>query len=130
MDLSALVNDAKQSVLSTLEEQIYQQAERQDLADTVLKSLVESAVSRLQVEMPAVTGVAGALLGLLQPLAAQASSLGLDQQFVDLLKRNGVDTAMKQRIIQGLSRYLEANGERLMSVAFSALIEKLSRPQG
>ena len=44
MDFDAVVSSLKQQVLDSLEEHVYQQAVAQNLVDTVLRELVESAV--------------------------------------------------------------------------------------
>ncbi len=129
MNLDALVGSLKSHVLSQLEEAVYQQAESQNLADTVLRALVESAVERLQVEMPAAAGLGAALFGALESLAPVARSLGLDQQVVGMIRAAGVDTAMRERIVRGVTRYLEAHGAHLMEVAVQAAVGKLTRPR-
>lgn len=128
MDLDNLIGSLKTQVLGSLEEHVYQQAVSQNLVDTVLKSLVESAVARLQVELPAVASVGGALLGMLGSLAPVAQSLGLDQQIAGLIRQTGVDAAMRERVIRGLTRYLEENGAHLMDVAVKAVVGKLTHP--
>ncbi|MEZ4409843.1 MAG: hypothetical protein R3A52_25725 [Polyangiales bacterium] len=55
-------------------------------------------------------------------------SLGLDQQLLGFVRQSGVDTAMRDTVIRGLTRYLEQNGARLMEVA-QAAVAKLTRPQ-
>lgn len=127
MDLDALVSSLKSQVLGSLEEHVYQQAVAQNLVETVLRELVESAVGRLQVDLPAVAGVGGALLGMLGSLAPTVKSLGLDTQVMGLVRQAGVDAAMRDTVIRGITRYLEANGGRLMEVAVEAAVAKLTR---
>lgn len=129
MDLDALTASLKTQVLGSLEEHVYQQAVAQNLVDTALRELVEAAVGRLQVELPAVASVGGALLGMLGSLAPTVKSLGLDQQLLGFVRQSGVDTAMRDTVIRGLTRYLEQNGGRLMEVAVQAAVAKLTRPQ-
>ena len=92
-----------------------------------IRELVEGAVAKLQVEMPAAASVGGALLGMLGALAPTVKSLGLDQQIVGLIRQAGVDTAMRDTVIRGITRYLEENGTHLMEVAVNAVIGKLTR---
>ncbi len=129
MDIDGIVNSLKSQVLGSLEKEVYDQAVAANLVDTVLRELVESAVERLQVQMPvAATGVS-ALLGFLGSVAPTVQSLGLDTQIRDLIARFGVDTAMRDSVIRGITRYLEANGGHLMEVAVKAAVQKLSKPQ-
>lgn len=127
MDLDALTSSLKTQVLGSLEEHVYQQAVSQNLVDTVLRQLVEAAVDKLQVELPAAASVGGALLGMLGSLAPAVQSLGLDQQLMGLVQQVGVDTAMRDTVIRGITRYLEENGGRLMEVAVKAAVGKLTR---
>lgn len=127
MDIDGMVGSLKTQVLDSLEEHVYQQAVSQNLADTVLRALVESAVGQLQVQMPAAAGMASALFGALGSLAPMVHSLGLDQQVVGLIRQAGIDTAMRDRIVRGITRYLEANGAHLMEVAVQAAVGKLTR---
>jgi len=122
-----MVASLKNQVLGSLEEHVYQQAVAQNLVDTVLRELVESAVGRLQVQLPAAASVGGALLGMLGSLAPTVKSLGLDQQILGVVRQAGVDTAMRDTVIRGITRYLEQNGGRLMEVAVSAAVGKLTR---
>lgn len=122
-----MVASLKNQVLGSLEEHVYQQAVAQNLVDTVLRELVESAVERLQVQLPAAASVGGALLGMLGSLAPTVKSLGLDQQILGVVRQAGVDTAMRDTVIRGITRYLEQNGGRLMEVAVSAAVGKLTR---
>ncbi len=126
MDISAWIGQAKQSVLSSLEQHVYDQATANNLVDSALKSLVEAAVDRMQVEMPAATGLASTLMGFLKPLVAAADQFGLDDKLVELVSSHGLDTAMQERVINGLTRYLKDNGGRLMQVALDALVKKLA----
>jgi hypothetical protein len=127
MDIHNIVNSVKTQVLGSLEEHVFQQATQQNLVDTVLRELVESAVERLQIQMPGASGGVGALLGVLGSLAPTLKSLGLDQQVLGLIKQAGVDTAMRDTVIRGITRYLEQNGGHLMEVAVNSVINKLSR---
>jgi hypothetical protein len=127
MDIDHLVGSLKTQVLGSLETHVYQQAVAQNLVDTVLRELVENAVERLQVELPAAASVGGALLGMLGALAPTVKSLGLDQQIMGLVRQAGVDTAMRDTVIRGITRYLEENGGRLMEVAVQAAVAKLTR---
>jgi hypothetical protein len=127
MDLDSLIGSLKSQVLGSLETHVYQQAVQQNLVDTVLRELIESAIERLQVQMPGAASVGGALLGVLGALAPTVKSLGLDQQIVGLIRQAGVDTAMRDTVIRGISRYLEENGAHLMEVAVNAVINKLTR---
>jgi hypothetical protein len=127
MDFEAMVSSLKNQVLGSLEEHVYQQAVAQNLVETVLRELVESAVERLQVQLPAAASVGGALLGMLGSLAPTVKSLGLDQQILGVVRQAGVDTAMRDTVIRGITRYLEQNGGRLMEVAVSAAVGKLTR---
>jgi hypothetical protein len=127
MDIDNLVGSLKTQVLGSLETHVYQQAVAQNLVDTVLRELVENAVERLQVQLPAAASVGGALLGMLGALAPTVKSLGLDQQIMGLVRQAGVDTAMRDTVIRGITRYLEENGGRLMEVAVQAAVAKLTR---
>ena len=126
MDVSAWISQAKQSVLTSLEQHVYDQATANNLVDSALKSLVEAAVDRMQVEMPAATGLASTLMGFLKPLVAAADQFGLDDKLVELVSSHGLDTAMQERVINGLTRYLKDDGGRLMQVALDALVKKLA----
>lgn len=128
MDIDNLVSSLKTQVLGSLEQHVYQQAVAHNLVDTVLRELVEGAVEKLQVELPAAASVGGALLGMLGSLAPAVKSLGLDQQILGLVRQAGVDTAMRDTILRGITRYLEENGGRLMEVAVTAAVGKLTRP--
>ena len=127
MDIDNLVGSLKTQVLGSLESHVYQQAVSQNLVDNVLRQLVEGAVEKLQVELPAAASVGGALLGMLGSLAPAVKSLGLDQQIIGLVRQAGVDTAMRDTILRGITRYLEENGGRLMEVAVQAAVGKLTR---
>lgn len=128
MDIDNLVSSLKTQVLGSLEQHVYQQAVAHNLVDTVLREFVEGAVEKLQVELPAAASVGGALLGMLGSLAPAVKSLGLDQQILGLVRQAGVDTAMRDTILRGITRYLEENGGRLMEVAVTAAVGKLTRP--
>jgi len=78
MGIEETVQQVKQQVLGSLEEHVYQQANAQNLVDTVLRTLVEGAVARLQVQMPGAASGVGALLGMFTPVASVVQSLGLD----------------------------------------------------
>jgi hypothetical protein len=127
MDLDAVVNSLKSQVLGSLEARVYEQAVARNLVDTALRELVESAVEKLQVEMPMAASVGGALLGMLGSFAPAAKSLGLDQQASAIIRRFGVDAAMRDTVIRGLTRYLEENGAHLMEVAVNAAVQKFTR---
>jgi hypothetical protein len=127
MDIDHLVGSLKTQVLGSLEQHVYQQAVAHNLVDTVLRELVEGAVEKLQVELPAAASVGGALLGMLGSLAPTVKSLGLDRQIIGLVRQAGVDTAMRDTILRGITRYLEENGGRLMEVAVQAAVGKLTR---
>lgn len=127
MDIDHLVGSLKTQVLGSLEQHVYQQAVAHNLVDTVLRELVEGAIEKLQVELPAAASVGGALLGMLGSLAPTVKSLGLDQQIMGLVRQAGVDTAMRDTILRGITRYLEENGGRLMEVAVQAAVGKLTR---
>ncbi|MFO0645893.1 MAG: hypothetical protein U0326_06620 [Polyangiales bacterium] len=127
MDIDGIVNALKSQVLGSLEEKVYEQAVAANLVDTVLRELVEAAVERLQVQMPAAVSGVGALLGFLGSVAPTVQSLGLDTHVSGLIKQLGVDTAMRDSVIRGITRYLEANGAHLMEVAVKAAVQKLTK---
>ncbi|MBL8680359.1 MAG: hypothetical protein JNK05_14375 [Myxococcales bacterium] len=127
VDIEGWIADAKQNVLGSLEQHVYEQATVNNLVDTALRSLVEAAVDRIQVQMPVASGVAGTLLGFLQPLVNVADQLGIDDKIMQLASSHGLDTAMRDRVISGFTRYLQDNGSRLMSVALDALLQKLTQ---
>lgn len=127
MDIDGIVNALKSQVLGSLEEKVYEQAVAANLVDTVLRELVEAAVERLQVQMPAAVSGVGALLGFLGSVAPTVQSLGLDTHVSGLIKQLGVDTAMRDSVIRGITRYLEANGAHLMDVAVKAAVQKLTK---
>lgn len=128
MDISAWIGQAKQTVLGSLEQHVYDQATANDLVETALKSLVEAAVNRMHVEAPMATGMASTILGFLKPLVAAADQFGLDDQLMKLASSHGLDSALQERVINGLTRYLKDNGSRLMTVALETLVKKLSSP--
>ncbi len=127
MGIEETVQQVKQQVLGSLEEHVYQQANAQNLVDTVLRTLVEGAVERLQVQMPGAASGVGALLGMFTPVASVVQSLGLDDEIADLIKRYGVDTALRDSVIRGITRYLQENGGHLMEVAVKAVVGKLTK---
>jgi hypothetical protein len=127
MGIEETVQQVKQQVLGSLEEHVYQQANAQNLVDTVLRTLVEGAVARLQVQMPGAASGVGALLGMFTPVASVVQSLGLDDEIADLIKRYGVDTALRDSVIRGITRYLQENGGHLMEVAVKAVVGKLTK---
>ncbi|MDP3274320.1 MAG: hypothetical protein Q8Q09_03940 [Deltaproteobacteria bacterium] len=127
MEISSWIAQTKQSILGELEQHVYDQATANNLVDTALASLIEHAVAKLKLEMPAATGVASTLLGFLKPLMAAADSLGLDDKIAELVASHGVDAAMRDRVIAGLTRYLQDNSGRLMSVAQQALMRQLTQ---
>ena len=127
MGIEETVREVKQQVLGSLEEHVYQQANAQNLVDTVLRTLVEGAVERLQVQMPGAASGVGALLGMFTPVASVVQSLGLDDEIADLIKRYGVDTALRDSVIRGITRYLQENGGHLMEVAVKAVVGKLTK---
>lgn len=128
--LETLVNELKSKVLSSLEQGVYDQATAQDLVDSALRSLVESAIDRLQLEMPLATGGLGALVGVFGALSSGLNSLGLTDQVRGLLEQHGVDQALRDSVVKGLVRYLEENGSRLMHVALDAAVRKLGKMGG
>jgi len=128
MDIAGIVNTLKSQVLGSLEEKVYEEAVANNLVDSVLRQLVESAVEKLQVQMPAAASGVGALLGFLGSVAPTVQSLGIDTQMSGIIRQLGVDTAMRDSVIRGITRYLEANGARLMEVAVTAAVQKLTRP--
>lgn len=127
MDIEETIQNVKQQVLGSLEEHVYQQANAQNLVDTVLRTLVEGAVARLQVQMPGATSGVGALLGMFTPVASVVQSLGLDDEIAALIKRYGVDTALRDSVLRGITRYLQENGAHLMDVAVKAVMAKLTK---
>ncbi len=122
-----MFDSLKKQVFDGLETQVYEQAVQRNLVDTVLRELVESAVERMQVEMPAAASVGSALLGVFGALAPTVKSLGLDQQIMGYVREAGLDAAMRERVIRGITRYLEENGAHLMDVAVQAVVAKLTR---
>lgn len=129
MDLDALIASLKSQVLGSLEARVYEQAVSRNLVDTVLRELVESAIERLQVELPMAASVGGALLGLLGSVAPTVRSLGLDTQLAGLIRQAGVDAAMRDTVIRAITRYLNENGGHLMEVAVDAAVKKLTATQ-
>lgn len=127
MDIDGWIEGAKQSVLGSLEQQVYEQATVNNLVDTALKALVEAAVDRVQVQAPMASGVASALMGFLQPLVNVADQLGLDDKIMELASSRGLDSALRDRVLAGLTRYLQDNGGRLMRVALDALVKKVAQ---
>ncbi len=127
MDINAWIADAKQSVLGSLEQHVYEQATMNNLVDTALKALVEAAVERVQVSVPMAGGVASVLMGFLKPLVNAADEFGLDDKIIELASSHGLDSALRDRVISGLTRYLQDNGGRLMRVALDALVKKVSQ---
>lgn len=125
--LDQLVSQVKDQVLSSLEENVYQQAVSQNLVDGALKALIEAAIDRLQLEMPAAAGGLGAVFGLLSPFMSQLSSLGITDQLKGLIAQYEVDKAMRDTVIKGLTRYLEENGTHLMEVAVAAVVDRLGK---
>ena len=137
MDFSQEIETVRQQVLGSLENQIYQQAVGQNLADTALKAIIAGAVSQIEIHLPqtnagAAGGVEGALMGFLQPLAKQlpgivqeAEKMGIGGQIGNLISQYHVDTDMRDAAIRGLQRYLNDNGGHLMQVAVDALVAKM-----
>jgi hypothetical protein len=125
--LEPLVNELKTKVLSSLEQGVYDQATSQDLVDTALRALVESAIDRLQLEMPAAASGLGAFAGIFGAVASGLQSLGLTDQIKPLLAQYQVDSALRDTVVRGLTRYLEENGSRLMQVALDAAVKKLGQ---
>ncbi|MFO0560783.1 MAG: hypothetical protein U0269_22390 [Polyangiales bacterium] len=127
MDIEGWIEGAKQSVLGSLEQHVYDQVTMNNLVDTTLAALVEAAVERVQVQAPAASGVASVLMGFLQPIVSAADQLGLDDKLMELASSRGLDSAMRDRVISGLTRYLNDNGARLMRVALDALVKKVAQ---
>jgi hypothetical protein len=125
--IEALVEQLKTQALSSLEQNVYDQAVTQDLADSALRALVEGAIDQLQLKAPGAMGGLGAVVGLLGSLGSQLGSPGLAEQARSLLARYQVDQALRDAVLRGLTRYLEENGARLMQVAVDAAIQKLTR---
>lgn len=125
--LEPLVNELKTKVLSSLEQGVYDQATSQDLVDTALRALVESAIDRLQLEMPAAASGLGAFAGIFGAITSGLQSLGLTEQIKPLLAQYQVDSALRDTVVRGLTRYLEENGGRLMQVALDAAVKKLGQ---
>ncbi|MCU0657149.1 MAG: hypothetical protein MUF64_18390 [Polyangiaceae bacterium] len=125
--IEALVEQLKTQALSSLEQNVYDQAVTQDLADSALRALVEGAIDQLQLKAPGAMGGLGAVVGLLGSLGSQLGSLGLAEQARSLLAQYQVDQALRDAVLRGLTRYLEENGARLMQVAVDAAIQKLTR---
>ena len=50
---------------------------------------------------------------------------GLDKKLLSLLESSGVGDSLRGSVIQGITRYLEENGARLMKVAVDAVVGKL-----
>lgn len=128
--LEELVSQVKSQVLSSLEEGVYQQAVAQNLVDTALSSLVEGAIDKLEVSMPGAAGGLGALAGMLSPLLGQLTQSGLGDQVKELLTKYEVDKALRDKVVAGLTRYLEENAGHLVEVAISALVTKLGKGAG
>jgi hypothetical protein len=126
--LENLIEELKTKVLSSLEENVYAQAGEQNLIDTALRSLIEAAIDKLQIQAPGAMGGLGAVVGFLGSFASQLGSLGIADQAKSLIEQYGVDTALRDSIVKGLTRYLEENGARLMKVAVDAAVTKLSPP--
>jgi hypothetical protein len=128
--LEPLIEELKQKVLSSLETNIYEQAVAQNLVDTALRSLIESAIERLQIQAPGAMGGLGAVVGLFGSIASQfgslGGSLGLGEQARALIQQFEVDKALRDSVIRGLTRYLEENGAHMMQVAVDATLSKLT----
>ena len=125
--LDTLVNELKSKVLSSLEQGVYDQATSQDLVDSALRSLIEAAIDRLQLEVPGASSGFGAFAGMLGALASGLQSLGLTDQIKGLLAQYEVDRALRDTVVRGLTRYLEENGGRMMQVALDAAVSKLGK---
>lgn len=124
--LEQLVEQLKSQAVSSLEENVYNQAVSQDLVENVLKTLVEGAIGQLQLQAPSAASGLGMVMGFLGALGSQLDALGLMDQARTLLARYEVDQALRDAVIRGLTRYLEENGARLMKVAVDAAAHKLT----
>ncbi|SRR5579884_891975 len=118
---------AAEQAAPAVEQQVYQLAAQRDVMGTVIAALVQEAVARVELPAPAAGGdlVAGALgmLGrtLQSPLggmAAEAAEQWLVQQ--------PAAGALRDAALDGVKRYLDDNGARLLDIVVRAAAARLS----
>ncbi len=110
-----------------VEQQVYQLASERDVMDTVIATLVQEAVARVELPAPPVGGdlVAGALgmLGraLQSPLGGMAA-----ESIEGWLVQQPAATALRDAALDGVKRYLDDNGARLLDVVVRAAAMRFS----
>ena len=139
MDFTPQIESLKAQAEGSLKQLVYEQAQQHQLAETVLKSIVEGAVDKFKLPASPVGAVASEVMGMLGGLTSAfgglagiekaAESMGLVPHIEALLKQHGIDTALRDSVIQGMTKYLEENAGHFMKVAVDAVLAKLTPPR-
>jgi len=109
-----------------VEQQVYQLATEQNVMDTVIAALVREAVAR--VELPA-TPVGGELLGGALGMLGRALQTplgGVAAESVETwLASSPAAATLRDATLNGVKRYLDDNGARLLDVVVKAAAARL-----
>jgi hypothetical protein len=109
-----------------VEQQVYQLATEQDVMDTVIAHLVREAVARVDLPAPPVGGdLLGGAIGMLGR-ALQTPLGGVAVESVETWLVNSPAAAtVRDAALDGVKRYLDDNGARLLDVAVKAVAARL-----
>jgi len=116
-----------QQAAPAVEQQVYQLAAEQDVMDTVIAALVQEAVARVELPQAAPGGelVSGALGMLGRALQTPLGGLAA-QSAEEWLARSPAATTLRDAALDGVKRYLDDNGARLLDVVVRAAAARLS----
>jgi hypothetical protein len=114
-------------VAPMVQEQVYQAAVEHDVMDTVVAGLVQEALARVELPQPPVGGelIAGALGMLGRALQTEAGGVAAAQVEQWLLQSPAAAT-LRDAALDGVKRYLDDNGARLLDIVARAAAARLS----
>jgi hypothetical protein len=114
-------------VAPAVEQQVYQAAIERDLMDTVVAALVQEAINRVDFPEPPVGGeLVGAALGFLGR-ALQSEAGGMAAASVEQwLAQSPAAGTLRDAVLDGVKRYLDENGARLLDIVVRATAARLA----
>jgi hypothetical protein len=121
------VNQLAEQAAPAVEQQVYQLATEQDVMDTVIATLVREALARIDLPQPPVGGdLVGGALGMLG--GALRGPLGemVAQSAEEWLLNSPAAVALRDAALDGVKRYLDDNGGRLLDIVVQAAAARLS----
>jgi hypothetical protein len=114
-------------VAPAVEQQVYQAAVDRDLMDTVVAALVQEALNRVDFPEPPVGGeLVDAALGFLGR-ALQSEAGGMAAASVEQwLTQSPAAATLRDAALDGVKRYLDENGGRLLDIVVKAAAARLA----